>query len=67
MTSDNGRRGSPPELAGTAIYIASMARELSQLAKSFDFDALAYILDMARLEADQVSRRFGGNNDPGGA
>jgi len=33
---------------------------LSRLAKDHEFDALAYILDMARLEADQVSKRYNG-------
>lgn len=39
-----------------ALYIASLAGELARLAKSHDFEALAYILDMARLEATHVSR-----------
>jgi hypothetical protein len=41
-----------------ALYIGSLAEELARLAKNHDFDALAYILEMARLEADQVSKRF---------
>ena len=40
-----------------AHYIASLADELAQLAKSHDLEALAYILDMARMEADQISKR----------
>jgi hypothetical protein len=47
-----------------ALYIGSLAEELSSLAKNHDFDALAYILDMARLEADQVSKRYNGRSDP---
>jgi hypothetical protein len=43
-----------------ALYIGSLAEELARLAKNNQFEALAYILDMARLEADQVSRRFNG-------
>ncbi|MGO9702708.1 MAG: hypothetical protein ACLPX7_26000 [Xanthobacteraceae bacterium] len=48
-----------------ALYIGSLAGELAQLAKDHKFDALAYILDMARLEADQVSKRYNGR--PGSA
>jgi glutamate synthase domain-containing protein 2 len=40
----------------TALYIASFAQELAQLAKSHGFDSLSYILEMARLEADQVAK-----------
>jgi hypothetical protein len=39
-----------------AVYIASMADELAQLAKRNGLDPLAYILDMARMEADQASK-----------
>ena len=41
-----------------ALYIGSLADELSQLAKSHDLEALAYILGMARMEADQISKRL---------
>lgn len=51
MTSANGRQ--------SALYIASIAGELARLAKSHNLDALAYILDMARLEADQVAKGDG--------
>jgi hypothetical protein len=57
MAFDNG---SKPD---AALYIASLAEELSRLAKSHEFDALAYILDMARLEADQVSKRWSGPDE----
>ncbi len=57
MASDNDNK------PGVALYIGSIAEELSRLAKSHEFDALAYILDMARLEADQVSKRYNGRSD----
>ncbi|MDE2283774.1 MAG: hypothetical protein KGK33_04075 [Hyphomicrobiales bacterium] len=41
-----------------ALYIASLADELARLAKSHDLETLAYILDMARMEADQISKRM---------
>lgn len=35
-------------------YIASMLRELRQLAQSRNFDMLAYLIDMAQLEASDL-------------
>ena len=58
MTCENGRSSE------AADYIASLADELAQLAKSHNLDALAYILDMARLEADQISKRWAGETPP---
>jgi len=53
-----------PNTASTAgpiaDYIASVAGELAHLAKRNGLEPLAYILDMARLEADQVSKNAGG-------
>jgi hypothetical protein len=40
----------------SALYIASMTEELGQLAKRHGLDALGYILDMARLEAEQIAK-----------
>jgi hypothetical protein len=51
----NGR--TPNEAPDAAHYIASLVQELAALAKSHEFDALAYILEMARLEADQICKR----------
>jgi hypothetical protein len=39
-----------------ALYIASLADELAQLARRNGLDTLGYILDMARLEADQIAK-----------
>jgi hypothetical protein len=39
--------------------------DLARLAKCHDPDTLAYILDMARLEADQISTRWDGQRGPG--
>jgi hypothetical protein len=46
--------GSTPNSA--ALYIASLTDELAKLARQHGFDALSFILEMARLEADQVSK-----------
>lgn len=54
MTGGNG--SSEDGALSAALYIAALADELARLAKSHDLDALAYILNMARLEADQVAK-----------
>jgi hypothetical protein len=54
MTGDNG--GSEDAALSAARYIATLADELARLAKSHGLDALAYILNMARFEADQVAK-----------
>jgi hypothetical protein len=42
--------------ASVAGYISTIAGELSQLAKSNGLESLGYILDMARLEAEEISK-----------
>jgi hypothetical protein len=42
--------------ADAADHIGSMATELAQLARRHGFDALGYLLDMARLEAETLTR-----------
>jgi hypothetical protein len=42
--------------AEAAQYIAAMAGELSLLARHAKLDLVSYLLDMARLEADNASR-----------
>lgn len=56
------RRPNGPGVPEAAVYIASMADELARLAKSHDLAALAYILDMARMEADQVAKGWSGGD-----
>ncbi len=42
------------ETAGA--YVAALATDLATIARQHGLDALGYILDMARLEAQNVSR-----------
>ena len=56
MTSQAARKGEVANAPQAALYIAALADELARLAKSHGLEALAYILDMARLEADQISK-----------
>jgi hypothetical protein len=44
------------EPVSVAVYISAMTYELAQLAKRSGLAPLAYILDMARLEADEISK-----------
>jgi len=40
-----------------AHYIASLTQELAEIARRNGLDALRHILEMARLEADQLVKR----------
>jgi hypothetical protein len=59
-----GGNGGAANGTAAADLIGSMATELAQLARRYGFDALGYLLDMARLEADNLTRIAKG---PGGA
>jgi hypothetical protein len=39
-----------------AAYVAELSADLATLARCHGLDALGYILDMARLEAENVAR-----------
>jgi hypothetical protein len=41
-------------LAATAAYISTLTEELAQMARNRGLDSLGYILEMARMEADQI-------------
>jgi hypothetical protein len=48
----NGKESS----RSAALYVASLADELAKLARRNGLDALGHILEMARLEADQIAK-----------
>lgn len=50
----HGRAGAKMSTAETAQYIAEFTAELSYLARQSKLDLLAYLLDMARLEAGRA-------------
>ena len=54
MAGGNG--GNEDGALSAALYIATLAEELARLAKSHNLDVLAYILNMARFEADRVAK-----------
>ena len=43
-----------------ANYVAELSRELAVLARRHGFAALGYILEMARLEAENATRHMNG-------
>jgi hypothetical protein len=62
MTSAGEQHARPPE---AALYIASIAVELARIAKHHHLDMLAYLLEMARMEAEQVSRSWPNQSNGG--
>jgi hypothetical protein len=46
----------PVSPASVAAYIADLTKELVELARANGLDALGYLLDMARLEADEAAK-----------
>ena len=48
--------GEPEERVAAASYVAALSTELANLARQHGLDALGYILDMARLEAENATR-----------
>ena len=47
-----------PTPQSVAEYIADLAAELARLARSRDLELIAYLLEMARMEAANTSRRL---------
>jgi len=48
------------EQTAAAAFIAEMSAELLEVARGHRFDHLAYLLDLAALEAKNLTRRDGG-------
>jgi hypothetical protein len=54
----------PESPTAAALYIATLAEELAKMAARHGLESLRYILEMARLEAEQVVKGSGeGGND----
>jgi hypothetical protein len=51
----NGSNGGETPDA-VALYIGSLTEELAKIARRNGLDTLGYILEMARLEADQIAK-----------
>ena len=52
--NDGSESGETPDSA--AQYIATITHELAKIARRNGLDALGYILEMARIEADQIAK-----------
>jgi len=39
-------------------YIGEMTQQLAEMARTDGFDVLAYLLEMAKLEAEAATKRF---------
>jgi hypothetical protein len=50
--------------AAAANYVATLAADLATIARRHGLDALGYILDMARLEAENAARQSNGGRHP---
>ena len=48
--------------AQAAAYVAALSADLATLARRHGLDALGYILDMARLEAENATRHINGQH-----
>jgi hypothetical protein len=49
----------PESPTAAALYIATLAEELAKMASRHGLESLRYILEMARLEAEQVMKGSG--------
>jgi hypothetical protein len=49
-------QGEPADRAAVAAYVATLSADLALLARQTGFETLGYLLEMVRLEAEQVSR-----------
>jgi hypothetical protein len=43
-----------------AAYVAELSRDLAAIARTHGLDTLSYILEMARLEAENATRNVNG-------
>ena len=59
--SGDADRAQSPRAA--ALYIGRLSAELGRLARRHHFEPLAYILEMARIEADQIAKGSAGASE----
>ena len=57
MPADQTEEKELPDPAAAANYIASLAGDLASIARGHGLDTLGYLLDMARLEAENTNSR----------
>jgi hypothetical protein len=47
-----------PESTETARYIADLTAELVKIARGSGYDVIAYLLELARLEAEETAQKM---------
>jgi hypothetical protein len=57
---DRPKAQATTERAAAADYVATISSELASIARRHGLDALGFLLDMARLEAENAARMNGG-------
>jgi hypothetical protein len=60
LKARSGAGGETIDRTAAASYIAELSAELAALARRHRLDALGYILDMAKLEAENATRHVNG-------
>jgi hypothetical protein len=60
LKAQGGTGTGPVDRVAAANYVAELSAELAELARQHGLDALGYILDMARLEAENNTRCING-------
>jgi hypothetical protein len=57
------RPADPGDLNAVANYLATMSADLAGMARRNGLEALGYIFEMARLEAESISRHTNGPSE----
>jgi hypothetical protein len=55
MTAEDDQSDPDQTPTAAALYIGTLSQELAQIARRHSLDSLAFILDMARMEAGQIA------------
>ena len=57
-------QGGPGTPEAAASYVAALSSDLATIARRHGLIALSYLLDLARLEAENISRKPDSHNKP---
>ena len=55
-SKQGGSRSPDGDRAATAAYVAALSAELAALSRRYKLEALGYLLDIARLEAEGAAQ-----------
>ncbi len=58
--AENDQTGDPDSVAN---YVAAMSADLAVMARRHGLDTLGYLLEMAQLEAENITRYDGGERE----